>query len=71
MNEGPVATAPRSPVQNLLDEADALSVQVPIQQGEFTVCYTVDLDDESKNHVKDMIRSAYATGLCRREAKHG
>lgn len=70
MSEGPVATAPRSPVQNLLDEVDGLAVQVPVQQGEFTVHYTVDLDDESKSHVKDLIRSAYATGLTK-AAKNG
>lgn len=71
MSEGPVATAPRSPVQNLLDEVDGLSVQLPVQQGEHVVYYTVDLDDESKIHIQDLIRSAYATGVCRGEAKDG
>lgn len=71
MSESPVGTAPRSPVQNLLDEADALSIQVPVQQGEAVTWYAVELDGESKNHVKDMIRSAYATGLCRKGAGNG
>ena len=63
MSENPTATAPRSPVQNLLDEADQIITGFPVPDGNGGVnVYPVELDDEVKNHIKDLIRSAYATG---------
>jgi len=63
VTEQPTATAPRSPIQNLLDEVDMLVVGIPVADaaGEVTFHPFVP-DDEVKNHIKDQIRSAYATG---------
>jgi hypothetical protein len=63
VNESPAATAPRSPVQNLLDEVDmiVIGVMVPDGNGGVMPC-PIELDNEVKAHIKDQIRSAYATG---------
>jgi hypothetical protein len=63
VNDCPAATAPRSPIQNLLDEVDAIVVGVYVPDGYGgNMVRPVEPDDEFKNHVKDLIRSAYATG---------
>jgi hypothetical protein len=63
VTDSPTATAPRSPVQNLLDEVDVIQIGVPVPDGYGgAMVYPVELDDEVKNHIKDLIRSAYATG---------
>jgi hypothetical protein len=64
MTDSPTATAPRSPVQNLLDEVDGIVIGLPVPDGGGgVIIHPVELDDEVKAHIKDLIRSAYATGV--------
>lgn len=65
MTENPIATAPRSPIQNLLDEVDDLALHVTVPHGDGIVVVRVFPEDEGKNHIKDLIRSAYATGIAK------
>jgi hypothetical protein len=55
--------AERSPIQNLLDEVDEFEFTVALvdEQGPLLVAQ-VPINDEDKIMIKDMIRSAYATG---------
>lgn len=63
-------TAEQHPLSNLLAEADALEITVAIQASEGVIIRPVLLEQESINVIKDMVRSAYATGLRIGEAKH-
>jgi hypothetical protein len=48
----------------LLDEVDRLIIGVPSPDGYGgTSMQPVELDDELKNHIKDQLMSAYATGV--------
>jgi hypothetical protein len=63
VSEQPIATAPRSPIQNLLDEVEPLGMMLGVisfdEQGQIVL---YPMNEEIKNHIKDLIRSAYATG---------
>jgi hypothetical protein len=55
--------AERHPIQNLLDEVDEIIIGIPVHDGYGgTTVRPLELDDEVKAHIRDMIRSAYATG---------
>ena len=55
--------AEKHPIQNLLDEVDGIVIAVPVHDGNGGVTiYPVELAEEVKSHIKDLVRSAYATG---------
>jgi len=59
--------AERHPIQNLLDEVDGIIIGIPVSDGQGgTMIHPIGLDDDVKEHVRDLIRSAYATGLMQR-----
>ena len=65
MNASTMA-AERHPLQNLLDEVDGIVIDVPVNDGYGgRMIHPVELDDEVKNHLRDMLRSAYATGIAK------
>jgi hypothetical protein len=67
LSENLVTAAERHPIQNLLDEVDGIIIGVPVPDGSGgAIVHPVELDDEVKNHIKDQIRSAYATGIARK-----
>lgn len=53
----------RHPIQNLLDDVDGIIIGIPVPDGYGgTHVHPVELDDDVKAHLKDMLISAYATG---------
>ena len=56
------ATAPRHPIQGLLDDVDTFHGNVTGQDG---MVYQVPFDPDFTAHLKDMLMSAYATGVTR------
>lgn len=58
--------AERHPIQNLLDDVDGIVIGIPVPDGYGgRMVHPMELDEEVKSHIKDLVRSAYATGIAK------